>query len=149
MRLIIGRGRQGLEQPLDLTERKRASAAAGAIKTVRRSGRYLEALAKLDVGVGEHADVGTVIDPVAAEFGAGDRLPLGLLAQCYLGAPYEVHVLDLGGGIVRHYEVREPLEHQFELGRRLAVHPAYVAIEIYSDHLVCIHADGRASEVAT
>lgn len=147
MRSIIGREAQGLAQPLDLTDRKHPSAAVGAIKTLSRSTRYLEVMAKLDVGNGEHVDVATVIESVAAEFGAGDRLPLGLLVRCYLGLPYEVHVLDLGGGIIRHYQVGEQLEHQFELGRRLALHPAYVAIEIYPDRLVCIHADGRASAV--
>lgn len=85
MRSIIGREAQGLAQPLDLTDRKHPSAAVGAIKTLSRSTRYLEVMAKLDVGNGEHVDVATVIESVAAEFGAGDRLPLGLLVRCYLG----------------------------------------------------------------
>jgi hypothetical protein len=119
------------------------------VRSARRSARYLEALGKLDTGTNEHAQVARVIDAVQAEFGADAAIPLGLLAKCYLGSPYEVHVLDLAGAIVEHYKLHEPLPSPFEGARRLALHSSYVAIEVYPDRIVCLRADGSAAEVGS
>jgi hypothetical protein len=127
----------------------RAAAPAGApqTKTRRRSSNYVEAVRKLDAGTAEHADVSAIVDEVLAEFGPGAGLPLGLVARCYLGVPFEVHSLDLAGGIVQHFKQGEPLPHPLDRARRLASHNSYVAIEVYPDRLVCLLEDGRAVEI--
>jgi len=84
---------------------------------------------------------------IAAEFPLGGAVPLGLLAKCYLGPPYEVHTLDLTGGIVKHYMRHEPLPDPYAGARRLAEHPAYLAIEVYLDRYVCMREDGSVTEV--
>lgn len=117
------------------------------VRSGRRSTGYLEALRRLDAGISERADVARVIDAVTADFGAGSTMPLGLLAKCHLGLAYEVHVLDLAGAIVEHYKLHEALPPRFEGARRLALHPRYVAIEVYPDRIVCLRADGSAAEV--
>jgi len=83
---------------------------------------------------------------IEAEFPDG-LLPSGLVSLCYLGQPYEVHILDLVGQIVEHYEWNRPMPPKFEAARRLALHPAYVAIEVHADRLVAIREDGSAIDV--
>lgn len=89
-------------------------------------------------------DVSTLVAAIEKEFGVAEGAPIGLVAECYLGAPYEVHVLDLAGEIVEHYHASQPLPTPFERARRLSLHKAYVAIEVYRDRLACLHADGTA-----
>jgi hypothetical protein len=148
MRPILGEVPAGGRQaPLKIIDEYRVPALAGPVSALPRSRAYLDRLASLDAGVAEAAEVTAVIEAVEAEFGLAARPPLGLLAQCYLGSPYEVHVLDLADGVVRHYKLGETMDVRFEAARRLALHPAYVAIEVYADRLVCIHVDGRVSEI--
>jgi hypothetical protein len=130
-----------------LGQRNSAPPASGTTISRRRSQRYVETIRKLDAGTAERADVSALVEEVLAEFGPGAGLPLGVLARCYLGVPFEVHSLDLGGGIVEHYKMGEPLPEPFGRARRLATHDSYVAIEIYPDRLVCLHEDGRAVEI--
>src|SRR6185436_1754977 len=74
----------------------------------RRSPRYLEQIQRLDAGAhhDDRAALRELLDAVTAEFpdlGIDDR-PLGLLAKCCLGPPYEVHICDAGRSIIEHYE---------------------------------------------
>jgi hypothetical protein len=92
-------------------------------------------------------DTSDLASAIAAEFGLGETNPLGLVAECFLGPPYQVHVIDLVGQIVEHYQGSQPMPDRFERARRLAVHPAYVAVEVYADRLVCVRADGTAVEI--
>jgi hypothetical protein len=117
----------------------------------KRSAGYVKALAKLDVG-GYHADrasLDALIEAIAAEFpelGIEQR-PLGLVSQCSLGAPYEVHICDLAGSIVEHFETFRRMPPLFERARALALHPEYCFIEIYADSLRAIGADGSVSVI--
>ncbi|MBV9493964.1 MAG: hypothetical protein JOZ54_06940, partial [Acidobacteria bacterium] len=94
----------------------------------RRSPRYVEAVARLDAGSHQHnpAVLHALLEAITAEFselGIEER-PLGLLARCRLGAPYDVHICDLGGNILEHYERWRSLPPLFERGRVLAGHGA-------------------------
>jgi hypothetical protein len=120
---------------------------ADALRTAPRSSRYLRNLARLDAPDAAELDASEVIEVIETEFGLGETVPLGCVARCYLGPPYEVHVLDLAGGVVEHYFGSQPLPTPFERARRLALHDAYVAIEVYPDRLVCVRADGTTAEI--
>lgn len=115
---------------------------AAAIRIGRRSPEYLRCLLEPDAAEPGTIDVGALAEAIAAEFGLAEAVPIGCVAKCYLGEPYEVHVLDLAGGIVEHYHASQSMPMPFERARRLALHDAYVAIEVYHDRLVCLHADG-------
>jgi hypothetical protein len=117
------------------------------IRTERRSPQYLQCLARPDAAEVNELDATKIIESITAEFGLGEAVPLGCLAECYLGPPFQVHVLDLAGGIVEHYHGSQALPLPFERARRLALHESYVAIEVYTDHLVCLRADGTAVEI--
>jgi len=118
----------------------------------RRPPRYMELLERLEL-TGAAAKVKTDAESLAAqvrdalgEAGINSE-PLGLLARCHLGRPFEVHTLDLAGEIVRHYEAGQALPGPFERGRRLALHPDYICIEVYADCLICIKKDGQAVRI--
>lgn len=115
-----------------------------------RSRAYLEALARLDAGtVHDTGAVEQVIAAIHAEFGdlLEVELPLTIVSKCYLGPPYEVHTLDITGGIVEHYPRGRALPGDAERARALALHPAYELIEVHSDSLHCVRADGTVTRV--
>ena len=124
------------------------SAVTVARSRQRRSREYMDALRKLDSG-GHLADdelLREIRDAMAAEFPAGpSSWPLGIVAKCYLGVPFEVHTVDISGQIIRHYKIGEPLPGEMERARRLAASEAYMVIELYTDRLVAIAADGSTS----
>jgi hypothetical protein len=125
------------------------ASAGGVLRTSKRSEAYLASATQLDVRGQSHAKVNAsaIIEAIAAEFDLGDDLPVGLLAQCFLGAPYDVHVLELTGDIVRHYAASEALPALYAGARKLALHPAYIAIEVYPTGYACLRADGTLVEV--
>lgn len=49
------------------------------------------------------------------------------------GKPYEVHTLDIGGGIVDHYKEGEVLPGGLEKARGIALKGGYDFIEVYVD----------------
>jgi hypothetical protein len=89
----------------------------------KRSAAYLRAMPRLDAGA-HHANrsaLDALIEAIANEFpelGIEQR-PSGIVSQCYLGAPYEVHICDLGGGIIEHFETFRAMPPMFERGRTL------------------------------
>ena len=90
------------------------------------------------------------MDAIRHEFGTADIdcLPLGIVSRCFLGEPYEVHVLDLSGThIVNHYKSNEPMEPYFEKARTIAQHNAYALVEVYKDKIILIREDGSASQL--
>lgn len=129
----------------------RASSGAVAIgERLRRprSSRYLDAVTQLDSGgvVVDAARIAAIRDAIAAEFPDGPgSWPLGWVAKCYLGAPYEVHILDLSGQIVRHIKKGEAMSDGLERARGLAASGRYATIEVYSDRIVAIAMDGSTS----
>jgi hypothetical protein len=87
---------------------------------------------------------------IEEEFGTAglQSLPLAIIAKCYLGAPYEVHTLDLGAQIIiHHYKRSEPLPAYIEKARSLALHHAYSIVEVYTDQLIVINDDGSATKL--
>ena len=112
----------------------------------RRSPAYMDAVRELDVAV-TPVDVREVAAAVRAEFGPRWTIPAGLLARCFLGPAYDVHILSLAGDVVEHFHPTQALPEPFARARRLALHDAYVAIEVYPDRCVCLRADGGATEV--
>ena len=115
----------------------------------RRSGAYLERMTKLDAGT--HLESRQAFEElcaaVQAELGelSLSEFPLGLLARCYLGAPFQVHVLDLAGSIIRHVKSGEAMAPPFERARALALHPAYAFIEVFPSSMQCVRPDGAVS----
>ncbi len=116
-----------------------------------RSKAYLEAMTRLDAGV-HHADrtaLEALVEAIANEFpelGIAET-PMGIVSRCYLGAPYQVHICDLAGGIIEHFETFRAMPPLFERGRTLALHPAYAFVEIYADTLRAVSADGSVSVI--
>lgn len=68
----------------------------------KRSTKYVQAITRLDAGT-HHADrtaLESLLEAISNEFPelGIEQLPVGIVSQCYLGAPYEVHICDLKGG---------------------------------------------------
>ncbi|WP_433863032.1 hypothetical protein [Sphingobacterium thalpophilum] len=116
----------------------------------KRSTRYVEMMSGLDAKtLTDTKGIAGLLQAIQEEFGTADiaNLPLGVLAKCFLGNPYEVHTLDLvGNQIVKHYKLNETLPDSFEKARALAKHNAYAFVEIYRDKLILIREDGSATK---
>ena len=113
----------------------------------RRSGNYVEAVSKLDTGGPVSApDLDAIRSAVAAEFPDGPASwPLGWVSKCYLGTPYEVHIVDIAGHIIQHFKRGEAMPGGMERARALAASGRYAVIEVFSDRLVAIANDGTTS----
>jgi hypothetical protein len=113
-----------------------------------RSDRYCAAIRELDAG-GHSINpdrLAAISDAIAGEFPEGPgSWPLGWVGKCYLGVPYEVHLLDVTGQIVQHFKVGEALPDGMERARRLAASGKYVVIEVFSDRVVAVAADGTTA----
>jgi hypothetical protein len=145
--ILRGSGQQQAQR-LDLSgTRAAAPVTGGRLSLARRSSRFAAAIARLDAGDLQATDLTALMDEIAAEYPMGSAQPLGLVATCHLGFPYEVHILDLIGGIVEHFEVSQPMPHPFERARALSTHPAYDVIEVYDEVLVCVRSDGSVTEM--
>lgn len=91
-----------------------------------------------------------LMDLLQEEFGTAElsSLPLGFVSKCFLGHPYEVHILDLSAAqIIHHYKINEPMPAMFEKARSIAKHDAYALIEIYTDKVCLIRADGSCTKL--
>ena len=112
----------------------------------RRSHAYLEFFKKLDT----HLLSGThgwdeAMTTIKEELGTAElsSLPIGLVGKCYLGHPYETHILDLSGTtILQHYKLSEAMSPEFEKARMLAKNPYYDLIEVYHDKVLALRQDG-------
>lgn len=115
----------------------------------KRSARYIEAIRRLDAGthVTDREALKTLLEEICREFPdlTLDQRPLGIVSTCHLGAPYQVHVCDLGGEIVEHYETFRPMPAPFEGARALALHPSYALVEVYADGCRVVSLDGAVS----
>ncbi|MGW3992437.1 hypothetical protein [Amycolatopsis sp. NPDC004772] len=120
------------------------SASGGRLKSGRRSENYLRAVRALDAsGSLSAVETDEFVDGVRREFAEKyHTIPFGIVAECFLGEPFEVHTLALDGSIVEHYRRGQALPAALERARALAVSPAYLAVEVYPDRLVCVRADG-------
>lgn len=120
------------------------------LRTKRRS-QYVEALSRLDAGchLQNPQSVQALIEALRAEFPelSLEQMPIGIVAKCYLGAPYEVHTLDVAQEIIQHYKKHQSLPVLLEKARVLAMHPSYAFIEVYIDSLRAISLDGEVSVI--
>jgi len=117
----------------------------------RRSKNYLDLISKLDAKtLTETQGMSALMDAIKEEFGTADvaNLLLGIVAKCFLGHPYEVHILDLSRSqIIKHYKIAEVMDADFERARILAKHNAYAFVEVYKDKLVLIYEDGTTTKL--
>ena len=74
-----------------------------------------------------------------------DMGPIGIVSRCYLGAPYEVHTLDLNGSIIEHYESYRTMPGMLEKARGLALSGFYEFIEVYHHALRAVKSDGTVA----
>lgn len=141
---------------LDLNANKSKS-VSGRFTTDRnklktRSRKYLDLITGLDAkALTETGGMEKLLNAIQEEFGTADiaSLPLGIVGKCFLGHPHEVHTLDLGiTMIIKHYKIGEAMPGDFEKARSLAIHNAYLFVEVYKDKLILIRGDGSGSGVA-
>jgi len=131
---------------------KEATKLSGNVTSVvlkkKRSKKYLDLFISMDHGkLNSTGGMEELMKVIEEEFGTAglQSLPLAIIAKCYLGAPYEVHTLDLGAQmIIHHYKRSEPLPTYIEKARSLALHHAYSIVEVYTDQLIVINDDGSA-----
>lgn len=113
-----------------------------------RSAAYMDAVRQLDAGTHQHnlLAIDQLKQQITAELpNIALEMLLGIVSKCYLGHSYEVHTLDFFGQIIEHYKIGEPMKGELEKARNLARHETYQCIEVYSNRLVAISKDGKAS----
>lgn len=117
-----------------------------------RSKAYMDALHKLDAGGHVHNQnkVNDIINTIKSEFPEIELsgILLGYVAICYLGKPYEVHTLDITGGIIEHYKAGHPLPNGLEKARNIAMRGGYDFIEVYVDCCRAISSTGAVSVIS-
>lgn len=118
-------------------EEKTGSSDTSRLLNRKRSAGYLTTMEGLDAGghIATETAREKIIAAIRAELPelAPAEYPAGIVARCYLGDPYNVHTLFVSGGIIHHYETREPLPAELEPARSLALHPQYAFVEVYPD----------------
>jgi len=117
----------------------------------QRSKTYVESIAHLDAGTHHENQAGldSLLQAISDEFpelGIEQR-PLGIVSKCYLGPPYEVHICDLSGSIIEHFQTYRPMPPLFERARSLAQHSSYAFIEVYADTLRAVAQDGSVAVI--
>ncbi|UCV15100.1 hypothetical protein [Quatrionicoccus australiensis] len=127
--------------PADLERRLRS----------KRSMAYIASLQRLDAGGHSHTReaLDALLQAIQHELPeiSIEHLPVGIVAKCYLGEPYEVHTLDRQETIIQHYKRHQAMPPMLERARSLAMHPGYVFIEVYTDRLIAISNNGDTSMV--
>ena len=133
--------------PTKQTHDGRLSASLDERLRQKRSSTYLDTLNQLDTGekVISQARFKQIMDAIKEEFAdiPDSALPIGIVATCYLGDPYEVHTIDLETHMIQHYKVSEPLPAMLEQARSIALHPSYAYIEVYADGMRAIDKNGE------
>lgn len=116
-----------------------------------RSKEYMDAIHQLDAGGHVHnkKEVNEIINTIKSEFPDVDinGILLGFVAKCYLGAPYEAHILDLAGEIIEHYKRGETLPGGLDKAKSIALHGGYDFIEVYTDCCRAISSNGSVSVI--
>lgn len=120
----------------------------------KRSTNYLNLIRTLDAG-GQQLDqtaVNALLGEIADNLGPLDlniATPLGIIAACYLGDPYEVHVLDIVNNIIEHYVAGRPLPGALESYRGMAMKGSYEFIEVYSNCACAVRPNGAVTVIET
>ena len=119
----------------------------------KRSPKYVEDFSSLDIeGLeNDQAKIKELIAEIHKELPElklyEASILLGIISKCYLGYPYEVHILDIGQNIIEHYKINEKLPEGMEKARNLAMNQAYKFIEVYSDCCRAVSRNGQVSVV--
>ena len=117
-----------------------------------RSKAYMDALHKLDAGGHVHNQhkVNDIVNVIRSEFPEIELagILLGFVSMCYLGKPYEVHTLDVTGGIIEHYKAGNALPGGMEKARSIAMRGGYDFIEVYVDCCRAISGNGAVSVIS-
>lgn len=115
----------------------------------RRSTGYVEAMTRLDAGGHVHGKAATeaLTEAIRQEFPDVhvEAWPLGIIAKCFLGAPYEVHTLSCSGTIIQHFKGGEALPQGMEQARSLARNGYYAFIEVYTDKMIAVGVNGQTA----
>ena len=151
-RLLLNTSARTTRAPTSLDSRaslaSKAQLSPAALEARLRQPRgaaYLAALTQIDSGghVCGTAAVQSLLSALREEFPdlSIENYPVGIVAQCFLGAPFEVHTFNFGAqvqpsNVVRHYKTFESLPAPLEAARALALNPAYAFVEVYTDKLV-------------
>lgn len=118
----------------------------------QRSKEYMEAMHHLDAGGHVHNErkVNDIIHVIKNEFPEIEisGILLGCVSICYLGKPYEVHTLDITGGIIEHYKIGQKLPGGLEKARGIALRGGYDFIEVYVDCCRAISSTGAVSVIS-
>lgn len=116
-----------------------------------RSKEYMEAIQKLDAGGHVHNQevINQLLDAIRTEFPEIEMtgVLLGIVAKCYLGKPYEVHILDTANQIVEHFKAGESLPYGLEKSRSIAMRGGYAFIEVYTDCCRAVSPNGSVSVI--
>jgi hypothetical protein len=116
-----------------------------------RSQTYMTALHKLDAGGHVHNQnkVNEILNAIRNEFPEIELagILLGYVSKCYLGNPYEVHTLNITGGIIEHYTIGQTLPGGLEKARAIAIRGGYDFIEVYIDCCRAISQDGSVAVI--
>lgn len=116
-----------------------------------RSGAYMEAVCSLDSGAHAHNRHRTeeILHAIAEEFPQVEiaEVLLGIVSRCYLGAPYEVHCLDISGSIIEHYKRGESMPGGLEKARGIALCGSYEVVEVYIDCCRAVSTNGAVSVI--
>lgn len=126
----------------------------GADRLLRktRSKEYMQAMHNLDAGGHVHNQhkVKEIIETISKEFPDLEikAIMLGIVSICYLGAPYEVHTLDITGEIIEHYKSGQMLPGGLEKARAIAIRGGYDFIEVYVDCCRAISSNGSVAVIS-
>lgn len=146
--------RQKTQTELSLRPREKTKTAMSQMQIERvlnrkRSSDYTDAITRLDAGGHVHNQhkVDAILEIIRAEMPEieVDMGPVGIVSICYLGAPYEVHTLDVTGRIIEHYETFRRMPPLLERARVLAKSGNYAFIEVYANALRAVRADGTVA----
>ncbi len=142
-RPMFGPQQQGGRLDPGVTARA-APATGGRLSTTPRSARYVAAIERLDTSATLlPIDLDEIIDDLHREFTeTWSAVPLGFVAHCYLGPPFQAHTLTVDGAIIEHYRAGQALPGPLERARALARGEHYCVIEVYPDKLVAVRSDG-------
>lgn len=118
----------------------------------QRSKEYMDAMTRLDAGL--HLDSESFVQEAMATI--ENEMPfisaisdsfVGLIAKCYLGEDFEVHIVDFITRELTHFRKGEPMPEKMERCRNIAQNPNYELIEVYEHSARLIGHDGSVSEV--
>ncbi len=133
------------------TQLKSGAAVSDRVLLQKRSKKYIQAMTSLDIGtLTATQGFAELLEKLKAEFGelCITEYPLGIVSKCYLGHPYEVHVLDLSGTqIIDHYKIGETLPGFLEKARNLALNNSYLMIEVYPNKMIIVKEDGTTTKL--